>query len=133
MGTDRRRRRGAGFGGAVVRVLPAVVAAGLLTLSAGAQNRVFEPVTDEMLRNPSPNDWLAWRGTHRSQGYSPLDQINRDNVRDLQLVWGWAIEEGIRNPHRSSTMASCISAVPAGSCMPSMVQPVTSSGNTVTE
>ena len=75
-----------------------VVAAALLTFSVGVRAQEFEPVTDEMLRDPSPEDWPAWRGTHRSQGYSPLDQITRDNVDDLQLVWGWAIESGNSQP-----------------------------------
>ena len=65
-----------------------VVAAALLAFSTGVRAQQFEPVTDEVLRDPSPEDWPAWRGTHRSQGYSPLDQITRDNVDDLQLVWG---------------------------------------------
>jgi alcohol dehydrogenase (cytochrome c) len=58
----------------------------------------FSRITDAVLENPSPNDWIAWRGTHQSQGYTPLKQINRDNVRNLQLAWGWAIEEGNSQP-----------------------------------
>ena len=27
-------------------------------------------------------------------GYSPLDQIKRDNVQSLQLAWSWAMEDG---------------------------------------
>src|SRR5690606_23506701 len=27
-------------------------------------------------------------------GYSPLDQINRDNVGDLELAWAWAMVNG---------------------------------------
>ena len=57
-------------------MLPLAVVATSAALSgvmAAAQSRDFTPVTDEMLRNPSPNDWVAWRGTTKSQGYSPLD------------------------------------------------------------
>ena len=39
--------------------------------------------TDANLRDPSPNDWLMWRRTYDSWGYSPLNQINRDNVKNL--------------------------------------------------
>lgn len=46
-----------------------------------------------MLADPDPGDWLQWRRTHNSWGYSPLDQINRDNVGDLELVWGWAVAQ----------------------------------------
>ena len=45
------------------------------------------PVTDAMIENPPPGDWLLWRRTQNGWGYSPLDQVNRDNVGDLQLVW----------------------------------------------
>ena len=47
------------------------------------------PVTDEMLLNPSDNDWLMWRRTYDGWGYSPLDQINKDNVSELRLAWAW--------------------------------------------
>ena len=35
-----------------------------------------------------------WRRTYDGWGYSPLDQINKDNVKDLQLVWTWALTHG---------------------------------------
>ena len=56
----------------------------------------FEPVTDEMLQNPDPEDWLSWRRTLDNHGHSPLDQINRDNVGDLQVVWTRAMTEGFQ-------------------------------------
>jgi alcohol dehydrogenase (cytochrome c) len=49
------------------------------------------PVTEAMLRNPSPNDWLMWRGNYQGWGYSALDQINRDNVKNLTVAWTWAM------------------------------------------
>ena len=56
--------------------------------AAEAQTRVLTPVTDAMLQDPDPADWLNWRRTLDGWGYSPLDQIDRDNVDQLQLVWG---------------------------------------------
>ena len=47
----------------------------------------FVPVTDAMLQDPAPGDWLMWRRTLDSWGYSPLDQVNRENVGELQMVW----------------------------------------------
>jgi len=47
----------------------------------------FVPVTDEMLQNPDPADWLMWRRTLNNWGYSPLDEITARNVAQLQLVW----------------------------------------------
>jgi alcohol dehydrogenase (cytochrome c) len=50
-------------------------------------NAPFVPVTDEMLWKPDPSDWLSWRRTLDSQAFSPLDQINRNNVSQLKMVW----------------------------------------------
>jgi alcohol dehydrogenase (cytochrome c) len=47
----------------------------------------FQPVTDSMLENPDPADWLMWRRTLDNWGYSPLDDITTRNVNQLQLVW----------------------------------------------
>ncbi len=54
----------------------------------------FVPVTDEMLQNPAPADWLMWRRTLDNWGYSPLEQIDRDNVHQLQLAWSRSLAEG---------------------------------------
>ena len=54
----------------------------------------FEPITEEMLLDPDPADWIMWRRNYASWGYSPLDQINRDNVGDLELAWAWAMING---------------------------------------
>ena len=80
-------------------VLPMlVVAAAVVSLvppAAQAQPASdFVPVTDEMLQDPEPGDWLMWRRTLDGWGYSPLDQIDRDNVGDLRMVWTRALTEG---------------------------------------
>jgi alcohol dehydrogenase (cytochrome c) len=56
----------------------------------------FVPVTDQMLQNPDPADWLMWRRTVNSWGYSPLNQINRTNVRNLRMVWTRGLGPGIQ-------------------------------------
>jgi alcohol dehydrogenase (cytochrome c) len=53
----------------------------------------FVPVTDAMLENPDPADWLMWRRTLDSWGYSPLDQIDRRNVSRLELAWSVDLDE----------------------------------------
>ena len=58
-----------------------------------AQVKDFRPVPDAMLRNPAPGDWLNWRRTDNAWGYSPLGQINRQNVSQLQLAWAWAMDD----------------------------------------
>lgn len=60
---------------------------------AGAVDR-FRPVTDAMLRDPDPGDWLMIRRNYEAWSYSPLDEIDRDNVGELELAWIWALPEG---------------------------------------
>ncbi|MYA66511.1 MAG: hypothetical protein F4Y22_04455, partial [Gammaproteobacteria bacterium] len=57
---------------------------------ANAQDRQFRPLTQDMLDNPDPNDWLMWRGNYENWGYSPLDQIDIENVSELRLAWSYA-------------------------------------------
>ncbi len=54
----------------------------------------FTPVTDEMLRHPDPSDWLMIRHDYHANNYSPLNQITTQNVKDLELQWVWAMNEG---------------------------------------
>ena len=76
------------------------VAAALLALApapAGAQAEPpapFVPVTDAMLEDPAPGDWLSWRRTPDGWGYSPLDRIDTGNVGELRLVWSRALSAG---------------------------------------
>jgi quinoprotein glucose dehydrogenase len=37
-------------------------------------------------------EWRYYGGDAGSTRYSPLDQINKDNVRDLQIAWRWKTE-----------------------------------------
>ena len=55
----------------------------------------FVPVTDQMMRAPKPEDWMMHRNNYQSWGYSPLEQINKANVKGLQLVWARVMEPGI--------------------------------------
>ena len=47
----------------------------------------FVPVTPEMLLNPSPGDWLMFSRTYDAQRFSPLKEINKQNVGQLRLAW----------------------------------------------
>jgi alcohol dehydrogenase (cytochrome c) len=53
----------------------------------------YPPVTEERLRNPADGDWLMIRRTYDGWGYSPLNQINTQNVSKLKLVWSAATGE----------------------------------------
>ena len=83
-------------------VLSSLVALGLLApagfpAAAHAQAPAdFVPVTDAMLQDPDPDDWLMWRRTLDTWGYSPLDQIDRGNVGDIRMVWTRALGPGLQ-------------------------------------
>ena len=80
----------------VVLLMVATLSA-LAPVPAGAQPEsaaAFVPVTDAMLENPAPGDWLLWRRTPDGWGYSPLDQIDTENVGELRLVWSRALGAG---------------------------------------
>ena len=66
-----------------------------ITVAGEVKN--FVPVTDAMLRNPDPADWLMIRRDYKANYYSPLNQITAQNVNDLRLVWSWAMQEGASN------------------------------------
>ena len=64
-----------------------------LTVEGEVKNYV--PVTDEMLLHGDPNDWLMIRGNYQAWNHSALMQINRENVKDLKLVWEWSMHDGV--------------------------------------
>ena len=84
------------------RLVSILVLAPLAWLACGAfvppvaagQTREFVPITDEMLRDPDPGDWLMAYRTYDFQAFSPLDEIDRENVGGLRLAWMRAMEEG---------------------------------------
>ncbi len=64
-----------------------------LTVTGEVKN--YTAVTDAMLRNPDPADWLMIRRDYKASSFSPLNQINAQNVGDLRLVWSWAMQDGV--------------------------------------
>ena len=76
----------------------------ILLMAAGAQAQqasapdplaALTPVTEDLLRNPPDGDWLMWRRTYNDWGYSPLAQINKDNVANLRVAWTWSLTSGV--------------------------------------
>jgi alcohol dehydrogenase (cytochrome c) len=59
----------------------------------------YAPVSDARLRNPEPENWLMFRRTYDGWGFSPLDQINKRNVDELEMVW--TVSTGITEGHQS--------------------------------
>ena len=79
-----------------MRLLCALAVAVLGTASTSAE---YSPVTDERLLNPEPENWLMYRGTYDSHGYSPLAQINIENVGGLKPLWTFST--GLREGHQA--------------------------------
>src|SRR5215475_3445248 len=60
-----------------------------------AQVKNFVPVTDQMLLIPNPEDWLMFSRTYDAQRFSPLNQVNKQNVNQLTLAWSRGFGPGI--------------------------------------
>ena len=75
------------------------------------REKPFVPVTDEMLQKPDPADWLMWRRTLDSWGYSPLDQINRSNVAQLE-AWSGRAPMGTGNQEATPLVYDGVMYVP---------------------
>src|SRR5262245_37555614 len=56
----------------------------------------FVPVTQQMLENPDPSDWLMVSRTLNEQRFSPLNQINKSNVSQLRLAWSRGLPAGVQ-------------------------------------
>ena len=59
----------------------------------------YSPVTDARLLNPEPRNWLSFRRTYNGWGFSPLDQIDTDNVDELMPVW--SLSTGVTEGHQA--------------------------------
>ena len=95
----------------MARLLSCVAAALLSAVAshAVAQTSSFPPVTDAVLANPDPADWLMLSRTFDQNRFSPLDQINKEQCRAVaDGVDPRACRPARRKPRRSSIAASCI-------------------------
>ena len=55
---------------------------------------------------PQPGDWLTYNGNFSANRYSPLKQINRDNVSSLKVKWLFPISYFGLDAHRWRQTAS---------------------------
>src|SRR5947207_5191787 len=79
---------------AIALALVALVLSGGVAMRAQKAPRRYVPVTDAMLQKPDASDWLMWRRTLDGWGYSPLNQINRNNVSQLRMAWAHGLGPG---------------------------------------
>src|ERR1700752_4306027 len=75
------------LGGAVMAAWPAL----------GAE------VTPQRLANPEPQNWLMNHRTYDAQRFSPLDRINKDNVKSLKLAYAMALGGTTANENLEAT------------------------------
>ena len=64
----------------------------------------YKPVTAERLKKPEDGDWLMYRRTYDSWGYSPLSQITPDNAAQLKPVW--SLQTGQIEGHQAPPMVN---------------------------
>src|SRR5262245_38144869 len=69
-----------------------VVVALAVSAPARAEGVDFDRVLNA---EKNPNDWLTYHGSFKGWHYSPLTEINTDNVKDLGVAW-------IHQPGRST-------------------------------
>ncbi len=61
--------------------------------------RDYNPVNEQRMLEPEPENWLMFRRTYDGWGYSPLAQIDAENVGDLTPVW--AFSTGVPEGHQA--------------------------------
>src|SRR5437660_12482285 len=71
------------------RFLHRLLLAGAVALTAVPA--VAADVTPQRLTNPEPGNWLMNHRTYDAQRHSPLDKINRGNVKGLRLTYAVAL------------------------------------------
>ena len=72
----------------------AVAMLSVFAVPVSAQMSEFRPVTEAILANPDPGDWLMISRTFDEQRFSPLDQINKSNAGQLRMAWARGLPMG---------------------------------------
>ncbi|GAA4525069.1 methanol/ethanol family PQQ-dependent dehydrogenase [Chelativorans composti] len=68
-----------------MRVLRTTAIVSLAALMCGSVGAYANEALHEMSKNPK--NWVMPTGDYANTRYSPLDQINKDNVKDLRVAW----------------------------------------------
>src|SRR6516162_10513548 len=70
---------------------PGAIVAALVWSVASIVPAGAADVTYERLLNPEPQNWLMHHHDFNAQRYSPLDQINKSNAKNLKLTFAVAL------------------------------------------
>jgi PQQ-dependent dehydrogenase (methanol/ethanol family) len=75
-----------------------LTSAAILVLGAGTA--LADAELQKMMDDP--NQWVIQTGDYKNQRFSKLDQINKDNVKDLQVAWTFST--GVLRGHEGSPL-----------------------------
>ena len=78
----------------VAAAILGILAAAPFAPSLFSQVPQFIPVTESVLTNPDPADWLMINRTFDQHRFSPLNQINKNNVGQLRMAWTRGLPAG---------------------------------------
>ena len=82
------------FGIVGITARTAMAGASLAALAVSAQAAEYKMTVnrDRLINSANePQNWLMMNGDYGSTRYSKLAQINRDNVKNLRMVWAMAL------------------------------------------
>ena len=63
---------------------------------------IFMGVRATAQQGARSGEWRAYGGDEGSTRYSPLDQINRDNIKNMRVAWVWKSDSLTPNPINGS-------------------------------
>jgi alcohol dehydrogenase (cytochrome c) len=79
----------------IARSLRRLSIAALLVVAVLGVRATAQVTYQRVLRAESePHNWLTYAGTYKSQRYSALDQINRQNASRLKMAWAYQMPRG---------------------------------------
>jgi len=64
----------------------------------------YNAIDQQQLDNPSPNNWILYRHSYDWHGFSPLDQVNTNNVKTLTPVW--TVSTGVIEGHEAPPLVN---------------------------
>jgi hypothetical protein len=77
---------------------------GSVPIAAAVPSKAAEVKSDRLVNaDKEPGNWLMNHRTYDAQRYSPLDKINKTNVKGLKLA-----SAGVRSPRATATVIAAI-------------------------
>lgn len=82
--------------------------------SSSSNEEVIDPIERKFDYSSQYGEWPAYAGDLMATKYSPLSQVNEDNVSKLQIAWEWTskIDTGLFDPKNSKRPPDFSKATP---------------------